>query len=53
MTKFTLLLLRQTHDLIDIQHELKNHWNFKIADNMQWSDSVREEKFQDFVNNIK
>ncbi len=34
-TKLTLSLLRQTHDLIDIQHELKNHWDLKIADNMQ------------------
>jgi hypothetical protein len=34
-TKFTLSLLRQTRDLTDIQHELKNHWDLKIADNMQ------------------
>ncbi len=52
-TKLTLSLLRQTHDLIDIQHELKNHWDFKIADNMQWSDSVREEEFRDFISSIK
>jgi hypothetical protein len=39
-TKFTLSLLRQIRDLIDIQHELKNHWDFKFADNMQWSDFV-------------
>jgi hypothetical protein len=52
-TKLTLLLLRQSHDLIDIQHELKNHWDLKIADNMQWSDFVREEEFRDFVNSNK
>jgi hypothetical protein len=52
-TKFTLSLLRQTHDLIDIQHELKNQWNLKIADNMQWSDFVREKEFRDFINSIK
>jgi hypothetical protein len=42
-TKFTLSLLRQTHKLIDIQHELKNHWDFKITKNLQWNDFVREE----------
>ncbi len=52
-TKLTLSLLRQTHDLIDIQHELKNHWDLKIADNMQWSDFVRKEEFRDFINNIR
>ncbi len=52
-TKLTLSLLRQTHDLIDIQHELKNQWDFKIADNMQWSDLVREEEFRNFINSTK
>ncbi len=52
-TKFTLSLLHQTHDLIDIQHELKNHWSLKIADNMQWSDLVREEEFRNFISSIK
>ncbi len=52
-TKLTLSLLRQTHDLIDSQHELKNQWDFKIADNMQWSDLVREKKFRDFINSTK
>jgi hypothetical protein len=52
-TKLTLSLLRQTRDLTDIQYELKNHWDLKIADNMQWSDSVREKGFRDFINNIK
>jgi hypothetical protein len=52
-TKLTLSLLRQTHDLTDIQHELKNHWDLKIADNMQWSDSVREEEFRNFISNTK
>ncbi len=52
-TKLTLSLLRQTHDLIDIQHELKNQWDLKIADNMQWSDLVREEKFRDCISSTK
>jgi hypothetical protein len=52
-TKFTLSLLGQTHDLTDIQHELKNHWDLKIADNMQKSDSVRKEEFRNFVNSTK
>ncbi len=52
-TKLTLSLLRQTHDLINIQHELKNQWDFKIANNMQRSDLVRKEKFQDFINSTK
>ncbi len=52
-TKLTLSLLRQIRDLIDIQHGLKNQWNLKIADNMQWSDSVREEEFRDFINSTK
>ncbi len=52
-TKSTLSLLRQTHDLTDIQHELKNHWDLKIADNMQWSDLVREEEFRNFISSIK
>jgi hypothetical protein len=52
-TKLTLSLLRQTRDLIDIQHELKNQWNFKIANNMQWSNFVREEEFRNFINSIK
>ncbi len=52
-TKLTLSLLRQTHDLTDIQHGLKNQWNLKIADNMQWSDLVREEEFRDFISSIK
>jgi hypothetical protein len=52
-TKFTLSLLRQIHDLIDIQHELKNQWDLKIAENMQRNDFVREEKFRDFINNTK
>ncbi len=52
-TKLTLSLLRQTHELIDIQHELKNHWDLKIAENMQWNDLVREKEFQNFINNIK
>jgi hypothetical protein len=52
-TKLTLSLLRLTRDLIDIQHELKNHWDFKIADNMQWSDFVREKKFRNFINSTK
>jgi hypothetical protein len=52
-TKLTLSLLRQTHDLTDIQHELKNQWDLKIADNMQWSDLVREEKFRDFISSTK
>ncbi len=52
-TKFTLSLLRQTRDLADIQHELKNQWSLKIADNMQWSDSVREEEFRNFINSTK
>jgi hypothetical protein len=52
-TKLTLSLLRRIRDLIDIQHELKNHWDLKIADNMQWSDSVREEEFRDFIDSIK
>jgi hypothetical protein len=52
-TKLILSLLRQTRDLIDIQHELKNHWDLKTADNMQWSDLVREEKFRDFISSIK
>jgi hypothetical protein len=47
-TKLTLSLLRQTRDLIDIQHEL-----LKIANNLQWSDFVREEKFRNFVNSAK
>ncbi len=47
-TKLTLSLLRQIHDLTDIQHELKNHWDLKIADNMQWSDSVREEDVESY-----
>jgi hypothetical protein len=34
-TESTLSLLRQTRDLTDIQHGLKNHWDLKIADNMQ------------------
>jgi hypothetical protein len=52
-TKLTLSLLRQTRDLIDIQHELKNYWDLKTADNIQWSDSVREKEFRNFVNSIK
>ncbi len=52
-TKLTLSLLRQTHDLTDIQHELKNYWDLKIADNMQWSDFVRKKEFRDFISNIK
>ncbi len=52
-TKLTLSLLRQTRDLIDIQHELKNHWDLKIADNMQWSDLVREEEFRNFISSTK
>jgi hypothetical protein len=52
-TKLILSLLRQTRDLIDIQHELKNHWDLKIADNMQWSDLVREEKFRNFISSTK
>jgi hypothetical protein len=52
-TELTLSLLRQTHDLTDIQHGLENHWGLKIADNMQWSDSVREEEFRDFVSSTK
>ncbi len=52
-TKLTLSLLRQTHDLTDIQHELENHWGLKIADNMQWSDPVRKEEFRDFISSTK
>jgi hypothetical protein len=52
-TKLTLSLLRQTHDLADIQHGLKNQWDLKIAENMQWSDSVREEKFRNFISSTK
>jgi hypothetical protein len=52
-TKLTLSLLRQIRDLTDIQHELKNHWDFKIADNMQWSNSVREKEFRDFISSTK
>ncbi len=39
--------------MINIQHELKNHWDLKIADNMQWNDCVREEEFRDFINSTK
>jgi hypothetical protein len=49
-TKLTLSLLRQIHDLTDIQCELKNQWDLKIANNMQWSDLVRKKKFRDFIN---
>jgi hypothetical protein len=52
-TKLTLSLLRQTRDLTDIQHELKNQWDLKIVDNMQWSDPVREEEFRDFISSTK
>jgi hypothetical protein len=52
-TEPTLSLLRQTHDLADIQHGLENQWGLKIADNMQWSDLVREEEFRNFISSTK
>jgi hypothetical protein len=53
LTLFTLLLLRQIHELTDIQHDLKNYWDLKIADNMQWSDLVREKEYKDFIDDVK
>jgi hypothetical protein len=53
MTKFILSLLRQSRDLIDIQHDLKNYWDLKIANNIHWNNSICEEKFRDWISNIK
>jgi hypothetical protein len=53
LTELTLPLLRQTHELTDIQHGLENHRGPKIAENMQWSDPVRKEEFQDWINTFK
>ncbi len=55
-TKFTLhtlSLLRQTHELTDIQHGLENYWDFKIAENMQWSSLSRKRKYLKWVDDTK
>ncbi len=49
----TLPLLRQTHELAEIQHGLEHKWGPKVVDNMQWSDPVREKEFLDFIDGSK
>ncbi len=39
--------------MTDIQHDLENYWGPKIADNMQWSDPVREKEYGDFIGDVK
>ncbi len=52
-TEATLPLLRQTHELADMERALENHWAPKIAKNMQWSDPIREDEFNSFVSSSK
>lgn len=36
-----------------MKNALKNHWKLKIARNMQWSDFIREDEFNSFLNKSK
>jgi hypothetical protein len=45
----TLPLLRQVDEVAEMGQALRHRWGFKIARNTQWSDSVDEAHFQDFL----
>ncbi len=56
--KLKLFLLRmkqssQFEHLAVMKNALKNHWELKIARNMQWSDLIQEDEFNSFLNKSK
>lgn len=48
-------LPRQIHpqEIPDIEYGLDQQWGPKIQDSMQWSDPIRAEEFNSFINNSK